>query len=42
MIEYLTNLWEVGQPTCQLIALPLFTKNADGSQIRVLAVTEQP
>ena len=23
MIEYLTNLWEVGQPTCQLIALPL-------------------
>ena len=26
MIEYLTNLWEVGQPTCQLIALPLNTK----------------
>ena len=42
MIEYLTNLWEVGQPTCQLIALPLNTKNADGSQIRVIAVTEQP
>lgn len=42
MIEYLTNLWSVGSPVCQLVALPLNTRNADGSQIRVIAVTEQP
>lgn len=42
MIEYLTNLWEVGEPVCQLVALPLNTKKADGSQIRVIAVTKQP
>lgn len=41
MIEYLTNLWNVGEPLCQLIALPLNTRKADGSQIRVIAVTEQ-
>ncbi len=40
-IEYMTNLWEIGTPTCQLIALPLNTKQADGSQIRVIAVVEE-
>lgn len=40
-IEYMTNLWEIGSDTCQLIALPLNTKHADGSQIRVIAVVEE-
>lgn len=40
-IEYMTNLWEIGSPVCQLIALPLNTQNADGSQIRVIAVVEE-
>ena len=40
MIEYMTNLWEIKSPTCKLIALPLNTKNADGSQIRVIAVVD--
>lgn len=37
-IEYMTNLWEIGSDVCTLIALPLNTKHADGSQIRVIAV----
>lgn len=41
MIEYLTNLWKVNSPVCKLIALPLNTKGADGSQIRVVAVVEE-
>jgi len=40
-IEYMTNLWNIGSDTCQLIALPLNTQNADGSQIRVIAVVEE-
>ncbi|MCI8841445.1 cyclase family protein [Oscillibacter sp.] len=40
-IEYITNLWEIGSPVCQLIALPLNTQHADGSQIRVIAVVEE-
>ena len=40
-IEYMTNLWEIGTPTCQLIALLLNTKQADGSQIRLIAVVEE-
>ena len=40
-IEYMTNLWEIGAETCQLIALPLNTQHADGSQIRVIAVVEE-
>mgnify|MGYP003294602202 CR=1 FL=1 len=40
-IEYMTNLWQIGHDTCQLIALPLNTQNADGSQIRVIAVVEE-
>ena len=40
MIEYLTNMWEVKSDICKLIALPLNTKEADGSQIRVVAVVD--
>ena len=40
-IEYMSNLWEIGADTCQLIALPLNTQHADGSQIRVIAVVEE-
>lgn len=40
-IEYMTNLWEIGAPVCQMIALPLNTQHADGSQIRVIAVVEE-
>jgi arylformamidase len=39
-IEYLTNLWEVKVPVCKLIALPLNTQKADGTQIRVIAVVD--
>lgn len=41
MIEYLTNLWSVKSAICKLIALPLNTQSADGSQIRVVAVVEE-
>lgn len=40
-IEYMTNLWDIHSPVCKLIALPLNTKKADGSQIRVVAVVEE-
>lgn len=40
MIEYLTNLWSIGAPVCEIVALPLNTQHADGAQIRVIAVTE--
>lgn len=39
-IEYMTKLWEVKSDICKLIALPLNTQHADGSQIRVIAVVE--
>lgn len=39
-IEYMTNLWNVKAPVCKLIALPLNTQHADGSQIRVIAVVD--
>lgn len=41
-IEYLTNLWEIGTPVCDVVALPLSTQHTDGAQIRVIAVTEEP
>lgn len=40
MIEYLTNLWSVGSDICKLVMLPLKTTVQDGSQIRVIAITE--
>lgn len=42
MIEYLTHLWDISQPTCDLMALPLKTVEADGAQIRVIALVEEP
>lgn len=39
-MEYMTNLWSIGSPTCTLICLPLNTQNANGSQIRVIAVVD--
>ena len=41
MIEYLTNLWSIGKPTCELVALPLNTVEADGAQIRVIAMVDE-
>lgn len=40
MIEYLTNLWNVPGPTCNIAALPLKTEHADGAQIRVVAFVD--
>ena len=40
-MEYMTNLWNIKSPTCTLICLPLNTQNANGSQIRVIAVVEE-
>ena len=40
-LEFLTNLWEIGQPTCTLIALPLKLNHADGGQVRAIAVVEE-
>lgn len=40
-IEYMTNFWEIGSDVCTLVALPLKTKHADGSQIRVVAVVDE-
>ena len=40
-MEYITNLWSIGSPTCTLICLPLNTQNANGSQIRVIAVVDE-
>jgi kynurenine formamidase len=41
MIEYLTNLWSIGRPVCDIVALPLKTVKADGAQIRVIAVLDR-
>ena len=40
-VEYMTNPWEIGSPTCTLVCLPLPTQNANGSQVRVIAVVEE-
>lgn len=40
MIEYLTNLWSIGAPTCDIVALPLNIPDIDGTQIRVVAIVE--
>ena len=37
MIEYLTNLWEIPGPTCEIVALPLKLEQADGAPTRVIA-----
>ena len=40
-MEYLTNLWSIGSPTCTLICLPLNLQHANGGQIRVIAVVDE-
>lgn len=41
MIEYLTNMWEVDKKIIDIVALPVALKEADGAQIRVLAIFEK-
>ena len=41
MIEYMTNLWSIGRPTCTIVALPLNIPNIDGTQIRVIALVDE-
>lgn len=41
MVEYLTNLWNVGSDVCKLCILPLKTTVGDGAQVRVIAITEE-
>lgn len=40
VIEYLTNLDQIGVPRCRFIALPLRLEGADGSPVRAIAVVE--
>jgi len=40
-VEFLTDLWKVGQPIFQLIVLPLKIDHTDGGQVRAIAVTEE-
>ena len=40
VIEYLTNLDQIGAPRCRFIALPLRLEGADGSPVRAIAVLE--
>ena len=38
MIEYLTNMWNVDKKVVDIVALPTALKDADGGQIRVVAI----
>jgi kynurenine formamidase len=40
VIEYLTNLEQIGVPRCRFIALPLKIEGADGSPVRAIALVE--
>jgi len=40
VIEYLTNLHEIGAPRCRFVALPLKLDQADGSPVRAIALLE--
>jgi|ERR1051326_8692583 kynurenine formamidase len=40
VIEYLTNLHEIGVPRCRFIALPLKIEGADGSPVRAIALVD--
>jgi kynurenine formamidase len=40
VIEYLTNLDQIGAPRCRFIALPLALEGADGSPVRAIAIGE--
>jgi arylformamidase len=40
VIEYLTNLDQIGTPRCRFIALPLKLDGADGSPVRAVALVD--
>lgn len=40
VVEYLTNLDQIGVPRCRFIALPLPIQGADGSPVRAIALVE--
>jgi kynurenine formamidase len=40
VIEYLTNLDQIGAARCRLIALPLRVTGADGSPVRAIALVD--
>jgi kynurenine formamidase len=40
VIEYLTNLDQIGAARCRFIALPLRIEGADGSPVRAIAIVE--
>ncbi len=40
VIEYLTNLEQIGAPRCRFIALPLRIEGADGSPVRAVAIVD--
>ena len=40
VVEYLTNLDQIGVPRCRFVALPLPIQGADGSPVRAIAIAE--
>ncbi len=40
VIEYLTNLDQIGVPRCRFLALPLKIEGADGSPVRAVAIVD--
>lgn len=40
VVEYLTNLHEIGKPRCRFAALPLAIDGADGSPVRAVAFVD--
>lgn len=40
VVEYLTNLDQIGIPRCRFVALPLRIEGADGSPVRAVAMVE--
>jgi kynurenine formamidase len=40
VVEYLTNLGQIGNPRCRFVALPLPIEGADGSPVRAVAIVE--
>ena len=42
VIEYLTNLDQIGAERCRFLALPLRIDQADGSPVRAIAMVDGP
>jgi kynurenine formamidase len=40
VVEYLTNLDQIGAPRCRFVALPLPVEGADGSPVRAVAMVD--